>query len=268
MRDHLNLRALKNASVCGEEMTYSLIAKDADGSVGLIVASKFFACGAVVPYVSSIVAVASQAFCNPVWGTEGRTRLMTGESAKNVLGDLAVRDEGRAIRQAHMMDAQGNFAAHTGEDCVDWAGHILGDGHSVAGNMLTGPRVIEATSEAYLANAPLPFAERLITAMLAGEEAGGDKRGRQSAGLVIHRGENHPWLDLRADDHADPLAELMRLWDVAQERYVHFAKGMPSADRFSGDSARDSIDADIATAEERRIAEGRPSRSNAVEIKQ
>ena len=151
---------------------------------------------------------------------------------------------------------------------MDWAGHILGDGHSVAGNMLAGPRVIEATSEAYLANAALPFAERLITAMVAGEDAGGDKRGRQAAGLVIHRGENHPWLDLRADDHPDPLAELARLWDVAQERYVHFAKGMPSAGRFSGYPNRDGIDADIAAAEARRKAEGRPSRSYAVELEQ
>ncbi|MEP1614173.1 MAG: DUF1028 domain-containing protein [Roseobacter sp.] len=247
-------------------MTYSLIAKDADGSIGLIVASKFFACGAVVPFVSGTVAVASQAFCNPVWGTEGCARMMDGERANMVLDDLVARDEGRAIRQAHMMDSQGRFAAYTGADCVDWAGHILGDGHSVAGNMLAGRDVINATSEAYIANPDLPFAERLITAMVAGELAGGDKRGRQAAGLVIHRGEAHPWLDLRADDHADPLAELARLWDVAQERYVHFAKGMPSADQFSGYPTRDGIDADIKSAEARRKAEGRPSRSYAVEL--
>ncbi|MEP6017005.1 MAG: DUF1028 domain-containing protein [Paracoccaceae bacterium] len=249
-------------------MTYSLIAKDADGSIGLIVASKFFACGAVVPFVSGTVAVASQAFCNPVWGTEGRARMMAGASANDVLGDLAARDEGRAIRQAHMMDVQGRFAAYTGEDCVDWAGHIWEEGHSVAGNMLAGPRVIEATSEAYLANSEMPFAERLITAMVAGEQAGGDKRGRQAAGLVIHRGEAYPWLDLRADDHADPLAELARLWDVAQERYVHFAKGMPTAEQFSGYPTRDGIDADIKAAESRRKAEGHPSRSYAVELEQ
>ena len=249
-------------------MTYSLIAKDADGSIGLIVASKFFACGALVPYVSGTVAVASQAFCNPIWGTEGRSRLAAYESAEHVLADLAARDEGQSIRQAHMLDAHGNFAAHTGEDCVDWAGHLLGDGHSVAGNMLAGPRVLDATSQAYLANADLPFAERLISAMVAGQDAGGDKRGRQAAGMVIHRGENHPWLDLRADDHADPLAELARLWDVAQERYIHFAKGMPSEDRFSGHPTRDGIDADIAAAEQSRKAQGRPSRSHAIEHEQ
>lgn len=247
-------------------MTFSLIAKDADGSIGLIVASKFFACGAVVPFVSGTVAVASQAFCNPVWGTEGRARMEAGELAEAVLADLVARDEGRAIRQAHMMDAQGVFAAHTGEDCVDWAGHLIRDDHSVAGNMLAGPRVIEATSEAYAAGAGKPFPERLITAMQAGEAAGGDKRGRQAAGLVIHRGQSHAWLDLRADDHAEPLGELARLWDVAQERYVHFAKGMPTAERFSGYPTRDGIDADIAAAEARRKAEGRPSRSCAVEL--
>lgn len=247
-------------------MTFSLIAKDADGSIGLIVASKFFACGAVVPFISGKVAVASQAFCNPIWGTEARARMENGESAETVLTDLVARDEGRAIRQAHIMDLEGRFAAHTGADCVDWAGHLIRGDHSVAGNMLAGARVIEAMSESYATGAGLPFAERLITAMQAGEAAGGDKRGRQAAGLVIHQGQAHPWLDLRADDHADPLGELTRLWDVAQERYVHFAKGMPTAERFSGYPTRDGIDADIAAAEAKRKAQGRLSRSHAVEL--
>ncbi|WP_299654101.1 DUF1028 domain-containing protein [uncultured Tateyamaria sp.] len=247
-------------------MTYSLIAKDSDGRIGLIVASKFFACGAVVPFVNGKVAVASQAFCNPVWGTEGRARMTAGETASVVLPDLVERDEGRAIRQAHMMDADGNFAAHTGADCVDWAGHLVRADHSVAGNMLAGPEVIEATSDAYSTNADLPFADRLIAAMKAGEAAGGDKRGRQAAGLVIHRGQAHPWLDLRADDHADPLGELARLLDVANERYVHFAKGMPTEERFSGYPTREGIDRDIATADAERRAKGLASRSHAVEF--
>ncbi|MEM9636516.1 MAG: DUF1028 domain-containing protein [Pseudomonadota bacterium] len=246
-------------------MTWSLIARDADGSVGLIVASRFFACGAVVPYVGAKVAVASQAFCNPLWGTEGRARLRDNEPAAAVLADLVSRDEGQAIRQAHMMDASGKFAAHTGADCISWAGHLEGPAHSVAGNMLTGPEVLKATSDAFLTSAHLPFAERLILAMQKGEAAGGDKRGRQSAGLVIHRGETHPWLDLRADDHADPLAELSRLWEVAQERYVHFAKGMPTERCFSGAPTRDGIDADIAAADAARVAQGKSSRSHAVD---
>ncbi|MCK0168183.1 DUF1028 domain-containing protein [Jannaschia sp. S6380] len=246
-------------------MTFSLIGRDDDGAIGLIVASKFFACGAVVPCLSGRVAVASQAFCNPVWGTEGRARMEAGEGAEAVLADLVARDEGRAIRQAHLMDAEGRFAAHTGADCVDWAGHLIREDHSVAGNMLTGPNVIEATSEAYAAGGGKPFPERLLFAMRAGEAAGGDRRGRQAAGLTIHRGEAHAWLDLRADDDADPLSELGRLWDVAQERYVPFSEGMPTEDRFSGHPIREGIDAAIAAAEARRKAEGRPSRSRAVE---
>ncbi|EEE36002.1 major pilin protein FimA [Rhodobacteraceae bacterium KLH11] len=247
-------------------MTWSLIARDEDGSVGLIVSSKFFACGAVVPYVGAQVAVASQAFCNPVWGTEGRTRLASGEAPQAVLDDLVARDAGQAIRQAHMMGADGTFAAHTGAECVDWAGHLIKQDHSVAGNMLAGSQVLEATSAAYSAHSNRPFAERLIRAMQAGQDAGGDKRGRQAAGLVIHKGEDHPWLDLRADDHSDPLAELARLWEVAQERYVHFTKGMPTAAQFSGMPEREGIDAAIAAAEAARKAAGRPSRSAAVEI--
>ncbi|WP_299502606.1 DUF1028 domain-containing protein [uncultured Roseobacter sp.] len=243
-------------------MTWSLIARDG-AEIGLIVASKFFACGAVVSYVGGRTAVASQAFCNPLWGTEGRLRL-EAENADTVLADLVARDDGRAIRQAHMTDVQGNFAAFTGDDCVDWAGHLIRDDHSVAGNMLTGPEVIAATSDAYQ-NASGSFADRLIAAMRAGEAAGGDKRGRQAAGLTIHRGEDHPWLSLRADDHADPLSELDRLWQVAQERYVHFTLGMPTRTAFSGSPTRDHIDAAIAEADARRISEGRPSQSHAVD---
>ncbi len=243
-------------------MTWSLIARDGN-DIGLIVASKFFACGALVPYVGPRTAVASQAFCNPIWGTEGRARLET-EDAIDVIADFVSRDAGQAIRQAHMMDATGAFAAHTGADCVDWAGHLIRDDHSVAGNMLAGPDVIEATSTAFQASTG-PLAERLIEAMHAGEAAGGDKRGRQAAGLTIHRGEDYPWLSLRADDHADPLAELDRLWQVAQERYVHFTLGVPTAKAFSGSPTRDHIDAAIAEAEARRLSEGRPSLSQAVE---
>jgi uncharacterized Ntn-hydrolase superfamily protein len=243
-------------------MTWSLIARDGD-DIGLVVASKFFACGAVVAYVGARTAVASQAFCNPIWGTEGRVRL-EAESAESVLADLVARDAGQAIRQAHMIDAQGHFAAHTGGDCTDWAGHLIRDKYSVAGNMLAGPEVINATSDAFAASTG-PFAERLIAAMRAGEAAGGDKRGRQAAGLTIHRGEDHPWLSLRADDHADPLGELDRLWQVAQERYVPFTLGMPTRAAFSGNPTREPIDTAIAQAEARRVASGQPSFSYAVD---
>ncbi len=243
-------------------MTYSLIARDpGTGEIGIIVASRFFACGAAVPYVGRRVAVATQAFVNPLWGTEGRRRLEAGETAQAVLDDFVTRDAGRNIRQCHMMDSAGNFAAHTGADCVDWAGHESGAFHSVAGNMLTGPEVLRATFDAYLAADHLPMAARLITAMRAGEVAGGDKRGKQAAGLEIHRGQDHAYLDLRADDHGDPLSELERLLDVAGERYLHVADAMATLDNFSGTTDRGPIDRAIAHAEHERQRAGVASRS-------
>jgi len=247
-------------------MTYSIIARDTDtGEIGIIVASRFFACGAAVPYVGRRVAVATQAFVNPLWGTEGRNRLEAGETAQALLTEFAARDAGRDIRQCHMMDAAGNFAAHTGADCVDWAGHQIGELHSVAGNMLAGPEVVRATFNTYTNRHDLPMAQRLLTAMRAGEVAGGDKRGRQAAGLVIHRGQDHAYLDLRADDHSDPLGELERLLDVAGERYLHVADAMPTYEDFSGTTDRGPIDAAISLAEHTRKSEGRASQSRATD---
>ncbi|KKL53393.1 hypothetical protein LCGC14_2275880, partial [marine sediment metagenome] len=174
-------------------MTYSIIAHDPDtGEIGLAVASRFFAAGAGVPYVGARCAVATQAFVNPIWGVEGRQRLAAGESAEAVLADFKARDAGQAIRQCHMMDMQGRFAAHTGTDCIDWAGHLVGETHSVAGNMLVGAQVVQETYDAYL-KAKGSMAERLLRAMEAGEAAGGDKRGRQAAGLSVHRGQDYPF---------------------------------------------------------------------------
>ena len=247
-------------------MTYSIVAKDADtGEVAIAVASRFFACGAMVPFVGHDVAVASQAFCNPLWGLEGRARLAKGEKATELLADFVARDDGQSIRQAHMIDQFGDIAAHTGSDCVDWAGHRSAKGVSVAGNMLAAPAVVDATLAAYLDNMDQPLLERLMRGMEAGESAGGDKRGRQAAGLVIHRGEDYPWLDLRVDDHADPLAELRRLVDVSQERYAHFAMGLATRANFSGMIDRSPIDAAMQQADAERRDMGIPSRSFASE---
>ncbi len=245
-------------------MTYSILATDpATGEIGIAVASRFFACGAAVPYVGARAAVATQAFVNPLWGVEGLALLAEGRSAEEVLETFKSRDAGEALRQAHVMDAQGRLAAHTGADCTDWAGHLIRDDHSVAGNMLTGPEVIEETSRAF-AETSGPLARRLLAAMKAGEAAGGDKRGRQAAGLVIHRGQDYAHLSLRVDDDADPLAELERLLDVAGERYLMVAETFPTADNFSGMVDRRPIDAAIAEAEERRRQEGRSTASRAM----
>ena len=243
-------------------MTYSIVAKDKKTSaIGIAVASRFFACGGMVPFVARNTAVASQAFCNPLWGIEGRDRLNAGEKANNVLNDFVNRDVGQSIRQAHMIDMYGDIHAHTGSDCVDWAGHASANLVSVAGNMLVGENVVRDTLTSYQDNINEDFLERLLLAMDAGEKAGGDKRGRQAAGIIIHMGQDYPWLDLRVDDHADPLAELRRLVDVSQERFVHFSKGLATKDNFSGVSDRSPIDKAITDAEVRRKNKGLKSRS-------
>ena len=243
-------------------MTYSIVAKDKKTrAIGIAVASRFFACGGMVPFVARNTAVASQAFCNPLWGIEGRDRLNDGEKANNVLNDFVDRDAGQSIRQAHMIDMYGDIHAHTGSDCVDWAGHASANLVSVAGNMLVGENVVRDTLTSYQDNINEDFLDRLLLAMDAGEKAGGDKRGRQAAGIIIHMGQDYPWLDLRVDDHADPLAELRRLVDVSQERFVHFSKGLATKDNFSGVSDRSPIDKAITDGEVRRKNKGLKSRS-------
>ncbi|GAB4539943.1 MAG: DUF1028 domain-containing protein [Roseibium sp.] len=249
-------------------MTYSIVARDTEtGEFGIAVASRFFAVGAIVPYMAGgIGAIATQAFISPLYGTDGLELLRQGKSAKEVLEAVVGRDRGSHSRQIHLMDGKGRSAAFTGDKCIDWAGHLIEENVSVAGNMLKGPKVIEATLESYLENRGLPLVERLLTAMEAGEEAGGDKRGRQSAALRIVRREAFPWLDIRADDHADPLAELRRLHEVAGERYLHVAETLPTTDNVSGLLDRTEIDRRIEELEARRIAEGRPSASFATPL--
>jgi len=211
-------------------MTFSIIARDpATGSFGIAVATKFFAVGARVPHIASgCGAVATQALLNPLYGVDGLKLLREGKSAPEVIETLVAADAGRDHRQVHAMDVTGRIGAHTGAQCVDWCGHMEGEGCSVAGNMLAGARVIAETAAAYAANSALPFPRRLIAALKAGEAAGGDKRGKQSAALRIHGEEEWSDLDLRVDDHADPLAELERLERVSREHWMHFRKFLPS----------------------------------------
>ena len=245
-------------------MTYSIFARDpADGTLAIAVASRFFAVGAVVPHLRRDVAVATQAFANPMWGVEGVARLQAGAAAPDVIAELIARDAGAAQRQCHLIDRHGAIAAHTGQDCVTWAGHVSAPGVSVAGNMLTGPDVVEATLDAYRAGGDLPMPDRMLAALRAGEAAGGDKRGRQAAALRMHRRQDHPALDLRVDDHADPLGELDRLLAVARERFVHFADLMGTQENFSGTIDRANLDRTLADLERARVADGRTSRSHA-----
>jgi uncharacterized Ntn-hydrolase superfamily protein len=230
-------------------MTWSLIARDASGAFGIAVATKNFAVGCRVPHIAAgIGAVATQALVNPFYGVNGLKLLREGNSAPDVVEMLTAADDGRDQRQLHVMDAAGRIAAHTGKACIGWCGHTAGHGFSVAGNMLAGAAVIGETAKAYAAGAALPFPRRLIAALKAGEAAGGDKRGKQSAALVIYGEEEWPDLDLRVDDHAEPLAELERLEAVSRERWVHFSKYLPGKRNPSGELDRAVIDAGIAAA--------------------
>jgi uncharacterized Ntn-hydrolase superfamily protein len=231
-------------------MTWSIIARDSlTGQFGIAVATRFFAVGARVPNIAAgIGGIATQALVNPYYGIDGLKLLREGRQPRDIVVTLIAADAGRESRQLHIMDASGRIASHTGRDCVDWCGHIAGNGFSIAGNMLAGPRVLDDTAAAYTANEMLPFAQRLIAAMRSGEAAGGDKRGKQSAALLIHGEEEWSDLDLRVDDHADPLAELERLEQVSRERWVHFRKFLPTRQNPAGITDRATIDASIEAA--------------------
>jgi uncharacterized Ntn-hydrolase superfamily protein len=231
-------------------MTWSIIARDeATGHFGIAVATRFFAVGARVPHVAAGVgAIATQALVNPYYGIDGLKLLREGKSPRDIIAILKAADSGHASRQLHIMDAVGRVAAYTGAECIDWCGHIEGNGFSIAGNMLAGASVLNETAAAFIANATLPFAQRLIVAMRAGEAAGGDKRGKQSAALLIHGDEEWSDLDLRVDDHTDPLSELNRLEQVSRERWVHFRQFLPTRKNPAGVTDRATIDATVEAA--------------------
>lgn len=233
-------------------MTWSIVARDpATGAFGIAVTTKFFAVGALCPHgMSGVGALATQALINPTFGPNGLRLLAEGRPASAVMETLLAGDQGREMRQLHVLDAMGGNAAHTGRGCIDWCGHSQRRDFSVAGNMLAGPRVIEDTASSYEMTAHLPFAERLIGALDAGQAAGGDKRGKQSAALKIYAGEDYPWLDLRVDDHAEPLAELRRLYEEARRMYLPFTAFLPKRDDPSGVFDRAVINAEVARVQD------------------
>lgn len=230
-------------------MTWSILARDPHrGELGVAVATRFFAVGAVCPRVEGkLGAIATQALVNPLLAPDGLARLRAGEAPEAALAALIAADAGRDHRQLHILAADGRMARHTGAACVPWCGGVAVPDVSVAGNMLAGPQVVEATLAAFLAHAGQPMALRLIAALEAGEAVGGDKRGRQSAALQVASQDPYPDLDIRVDDHPDPLAELRRLHAVAQQRYVPLRRFLPGRDH-PGVFDRAVIEAAIAAA--------------------
>jgi uncharacterized Ntn-hydrolase superfamily protein len=227
-------------------MTWSIVAREHTGAFGVAIASKFFAVGVLCPHArSGVGALSTQALVNPLYGARALELMAQGVAAADVVHTLTDADEGREHRQLHMIDTQGRTAAHTGSACIEWCGHLEGDGYSVAGNLLAGPQVIRDTAATYQTGAELPFAERLIAALDAGDAAGGDKRGKQAAALLIHGVEDYPLLSLRVDDHENPLAELRRLLEKSLERYQPFVGCLPGRTRPAGITDRALIEAAI-----------------------
>ena len=202
-------------------MTFSIVARDpATGDLGIAVASKFLAVGAVVPWAQAgIGAVATQALANVRYGPDGLAFLAAGKNAADTLDALTQADEGRDHRQAGIVDVAGGPASYTGSGCIPWAGGRTAAGVAAQGNLLAGPSVVDALIETYLAGGAA-FPELLMRAMKAADDQGGDRRGRQSAALLIVRegggyaGGNDRWIDLRVDEHPAPIDELSRVLDV------------------------------------------------------
>lgn len=195
---------------------------------------------------SGVGAVATQALVNPHYGPRGLDLLSRKFPPDQALDELLQNDAGRDHRQVHLIDARGEVAAFTGSACIDWCGHLRGGEYSVAGNMLAGPQVIGETAGSYQKNRSMGFAERLLAALEAGEAAGGDKRGKQGAALRIHTTEDYPFLDLRVDDHEEPLQELRRLYEKSLERFQPFSACLPSRARPAGIVDRAVIEDKIA----------------------
>ena len=203
-------------------MTFSIVARDPlTGDLGVAVASKFLAVGALVPWVrAGVGAVATQSYVNPTFGPEGLARLHAGHAASEVGAQFQREDGGIAQRQFGIVDAQGRSVTFTGPSCHAWAGGVALPDIAIQGNILTGPEVVDAMLAAWEDAQGQPLPRRLLAALRAGDAAGGDRRGRQSAALLCagpgrgYGGLNDDWVNLRADDHADPCAELARLLDI------------------------------------------------------
>jgi len=202
--------------------TYSIAACDLDaGQWGVATQSKFLAVGSVVPWaVPGVGAVATQAYANPRYGPQGLQLLAAGLSAAEVVARLTDADDGRADRQVGVVDAQGGGATYTGSDCMDWAGGLAGPGFAAQGNILVGEETVAALATTFTTTQGRPLAERLLECLAAAQAAGGDRRGQQSAALLVveqdggYAGLSDSLVDLRVDDHSQPVAELARLYAI------------------------------------------------------
>ena len=227
-------------------MTWSVVAFDqASGAFGAAVATKAFAAGAFVPFVrAGVGAVATQSITNRYLGPAVLDGLERGLNPSLALAAALAGDDGRDIRQIHAIDRLGRTAAWTGRHCVEWCGSVAGAAASVAGNMLANDAVAAATLAGFKAAPGLSLPERMMAALEGGEAAGGDRRGRQSAAMVVISTEDFPDLSIRVDDHVRPLAELRRLLDIWRRERAPYLANSPSRANPAGRHDIDLIEAD------------------------
>jgi uncharacterized Ntn-hydrolase superfamily protein len=226
-------------------MTWSIVAHDpATGAFAVAVTTCAFAVGASCPYVrAGVGAVSTQSMTNRYLGPAVLDGMARGLSPAAAIEGALAGDEGRGLRQIHAVDRHGRSAAFTGLNCVEWCGEITSASVSFAGNMLAGAAVLADTYATFVTNTELSLPERMLGGLEAGEAAGGDRRGRQSAALVLVTTEDFPDLSLRVDDHAQPLAELRRLFGIWQRDRAPGLRDQPSKARPSGNVDMDSIEA-------------------------
>ena len=213
-------------------MTFSIAARcPRTGMLGVGTSSKALSAGGLVPYCKAGVgAIASQSFVNPYLGIDGLVLLEQGLAAERALERLVEDDPGRDLRQLGIVDRDARVAAYTGGRCIPWAGQVLGGGYVCLGNILVGERVVTEMARAFEAALNDDLPERLLRALEAGQEAGGDRRGRQSAGIHVVAQEAYPWCDLRVDDHPDPVAELRRVFEVFKREEPFWQMMLPRRD--------------------------------------
>ncbi|AZI44934.1 DUF1028 domain-containing protein (plasmid) [Deinococcus psychrotolerans] len=210
--------------------TFSITAHCPDtGHLGVAVSTAIPGVGMLCPFVrSGVGAVATQSFVNPYLGLWGLELLAQGKSAEETLAALKALDGGIELRQLGVVDRHGGSAAFSGSACDGWYGELTGPHYAIAGNMLVGAETLEAMQHSFLGSTGNPLVERLISALEAGQAAGGDKRGKVSAAVKVHAGEDYPWLDLRVDEHSAPVAELRRVYEVAKVSLVPLLDMMPT----------------------------------------
>ena len=216
--------------------TFSITARcNRTGEVGIAVATKFIAVGVLCSFVKNNVgAIASQAYVNPYLGIWGLDYLAKGHSAQETLEYLKSKDEGIEFRQLGIVDNKGGSAAFTGSYSDTWHGHITGPNYALAGNRLVSAETLEAMKESFESDDTLPLSKRLLLALSAGEAAGGDKLGHQSAAVKVYGSQEFPLLDLRVDEHIDPVAELRRIYGIAEEILIPLIDSLPTPDAEAG----------------------------------